>query len=177
MFRIGFGIVMFLEAMTLFRGSASAAGRTHMETYFTGAAGRIHFPYAAFGWLPTVPDWAMRGLGWGLAAGAILLALGLWHRVAAGIVLLCWGYLYAIESTRTYWMSYYYLELLVAFLMVWMPASSRYSIDALRSARSPEDRTVPYWCLVLLRGQLVITQFSTLAPPSSPTTGWSTSCR
>lgn len=158
-FRIGFGIVMFLEALTLFRGSASAAGRTHMETYFTGAAGRFHFPYAAFGWLPTVPDWAMAGLGWGLGFGAILLALGLWHRVAAGIVLLCWGYLYAIESTRTYWMSYYYLELLVAFLMVWMPASNRYSIDSLRSARSPEDRTVPYWCLVLLRGQLVITYF------------------
>ena len=159
LFRIGFGIVMFLEALTLFRGSASSGGRSHMETYFTGTAGRFHFPYAAFGWLPTLPDWAMEGLGWSLAAGAILLFLGLWHRLAAILVLVSWGYLYAIESTRTYWMSYYYLELLVAFLMVWMPASNRYSIDATRSLRPPGERTVPFWCIALLRGQLVITYF------------------
>ena len=69
---------------------------------------------------------------------------------SAILVFLSWGYLYALESTRTYWMSHYYLVLLVSFLMIWMPAARRYSIDARRAAvrfhappRLLEDVTPP----------------------------------
>src|SRR5207302_978359 len=65
-----------------------------------------------------------------LAVGGLMLCAGLFYRLAALIVFLSWGYLYAIESTRTYWMSYHYLELLVTFLLIWMPAANRYSLDA-----------------------------------------------
>jgi hypothetical protein len=126
-----------------------------------------------------------------------MMAVGLLYRMAAIIVFLSWGYLYAIESTSTYWMSYHYLELLVTFLMIWMPAARRLSLDAwiadylqkkgvtrLSSGSQPgrrperqassarrsngwarifananQSRTVPFWTLFLLRGQLVIAYF------------------
>lgn len=156
-FRIAVGFVMLMEAVTLFRPSASSGGRSHLETYYIGAAGRFHFPYSGFEWLPVLPDWGMRGVGWLLGVGAVLVMLGLFYRVGAVVVFVCWGYLYALESTRTYWMSYYYLELLVTFLMIWLPAANRYSVDALRLGGG--ERTVPRWALVLLQGQLVATYF------------------
>lgn len=71
-----------------------------------------------------------------------MLFAGLFYRLAALAVFLSWGYLYAIESTRTYWMSYHYLELLVTFLLIWMPAANRYSVG-LRICQYL--RTVCHW--------------------------------
>lgn len=158
-FRICVGVVMLLEAFTLFRPSASAGGRSHMEVYFTGNAARFHLPYAPFEALPILPDAGMTVVGWILGIGAVGLILGLWHRASAAAVFLSWGYLYAIESTRTYWMSYYYLELLTTFLLVWMPASRRLSIDARLQGQGETPGTVPAWCLVVFRAQLVVTYF------------------
>ncbi len=59
------------------------------------------------------------------------MALGFLYRLAAVLVFLSWGYLYGIERTRTYWMSYHYLELITTFLLIWMPAGNRFSVDAL----------------------------------------------
>lgn len=158
-FRIGFGLVMLLEAFTLFSPSASSGDRSHFEVYYSGGGARFHFPYPGFEWLPILPDSWMPLIGWGLGLGAVLVALGLWYRFAVVAVFLCWGYLYALESTRTYWMSYYYLELLVSFLLIWMPAARRYGIDAWRFRSKSEDVSVPAWTVWLLRGQLVVTYF------------------
>ena len=78
--------------------------------------------------------------------------------VAAGLVFLIWGYLYAIECTRTYRMSYYYLERLTTFLLIWMPAARVFSLDALLF-KDTRSETIPFWPVALLRGQLVTTYF------------------
>jgi vitamin K-dependent gamma-carboxylase len=157
--RIAVGLIMALEATSLCRPSVSTSGTIPLETYYTGADIKFHFPYAGFGWLPLLPAhwiYALVGL---LALAGVAMALGFYSRAAAAAVFLVWGYLYAVESTRTYWQSYYYLELLFTFLLIWMPAARRYSLDAWIARLRPTPRTVPYWTILLLRGQLVITYF------------------
>ena len=157
--RIAFGLVMALEARSLVRPSQITSGTIPLETYYTGADLQFHFPYEGFGWLPMLPVGAMHALVWVLGICGLLMAAGLFYRVAAAGVFLAWGYLFAVESTRTYWQSHYYIELLVAFLLVWMPAARRFSLDALRQGRGKGPNTVPFWTLALLRGQLVVMYF------------------
>jgi vitamin K-dependent gamma-carboxylase len=157
-FRIGVGFVMALEAFSLLRPSASTSGRVMVETYYTGPDVTFNLPYAWFEWLPFLRGPGMYAVVGVLGIAALMMAAGLFYRISATLVFLAWGYLYAIESTRTYWMSYYYLELLVTFLLICMPAANRYSLDAIRS-KGKRPSTVPNWTLLLLRGQLVITYF------------------
>ena len=157
-FRIAVGFIMALEAFSLLRPSASTSGRVMLETYYTGPDVTFNLPYAWFEWLPFLRGSGMYAVVAVLGIAAIMMAAGFLYRISAALVFLAWGYLYAIESTRTYWMSYYYLELLVTFLLIWMPAANRYSLDAYL-AKGKRPPTVPYWTLLLLRGQLVITYF------------------
>ncbi len=161
LFRIALGIVMSLEAWSLCRSNPAAisSGLSPMATYYTGPNIKFNFPYAAFEWLPVLPGPWMYALVGILAVAGITMALGLCYRLSAAMVFLAWGYFFAIESTRTYWQSHFYLELLLCFLMIWMPAARRYSLDAWLARAKTPPKTVPYWTLVLLRGQLVIAYF------------------
>jgi vitamin K-dependent gamma-carboxylase len=157
-FRIAVGVVMMLEAWSLLRPSASTNGRVMLETYYTGADVTCHFPYAWFEWLPVLPKDFFYGLATMLGVAAAFMAAGFLYRISAALVFLIWGYLYAIECTRTYWMSYYYLELLTTFLLVWMPAARNFSLDSILFKGGRSD-LIPFWPIALLRGQLVITYF------------------
>ncbi|HXT41974.1 MAG TPA: HTTM domain-containing protein [Candidatus Angelobacter sp.] len=158
-FRIAVGVVMTLEAISLCFPSASTFGKTPLEVFYTGPNVKFTFPYEGFQWLPMLPaQWIHVIVALQVVAG-MAMAAGLWYRASAVMVFLAWAYLYVVESTRTYWMSHHYLELLTTFLMIWMPAARRYSMDA-RLAKGPiPPKTVPYWALLLLRGQLVVSYF------------------
>ena len=157
-FRMAVGLVMLLEAVSLFLPSESSGGRSHLDVYYAGREVTFHLPYAGFGWLPLLPSPWIQGVGVLLGLGAVGLGLGFRYRVSALLTFLAWGYLYAVESTRTYWMSYYYLELLVLFLMPFLPAAARFSLDASKTVRTGTV-LIPFWPIWLLRAQLVITYF------------------
>lgn len=156
LFRIFVGIVMGLEAYSLFQPSASTGGKVPFEVYY--AASNIHFPYPGFAWLPFFSPAGMHVVAGLLALGALLVTVGFFYRVGAVLLFLSWGYFYAIESTRTYWMSYYYLELLTTFLLVWMPAARNYSINSVLK-KTKDQLEIPFWPIFLLRAQLFITYF------------------
>jgi len=96
-----------------------------------------------------------------MAVSGVMVALGLFYRVAAVTLFLTWSYLWVVESTRTYWQSHYYLEFLLTFLLTWLPAARTHSMDAWRARRrgAEEPATVPFWPIFLLRGQLLIAYF------------------
>src|SRR5579871_713797 len=54
-FRICTGLIMTLEAWSLCQPSASTGGAVPLQTFYTGADVRFHFPYAGFHWLPILP--------------------------------------------------------------------------------------------------------------------------
>jgi hypothetical protein len=157
-FRIAVGLVMLLESISLFLPSESSGGRSHLEVYYTGSEVTFPLPYEGFAWLPLLPSPGIEGIGVLLGLAAISLTLGYRHRLSATVAFLCWGYLYVVESTRTYWMSYYYLEALTLFLLIWMPAAARWSVDAVKAGTTVSG-LIPFWPLVLLRAQLVVTYF------------------
>ena len=158
-FRIALGLVMCLEAYSLGQPNVAAisSGLTPLQTYYSGAEIKFHFPYACFGWLPVLSPSGMNLLAVLQAVAGITVAIGFCYRAAIVTLFLAWGYFFAIESTRSYWQSHYYLELLVLFLMLWMPAAQRYSVDAWRRRGPPGS--IPFWPIALLRGQLVVAYF------------------
>ncbi len=162
-FRIALGLVMALEAWSLLRPDPAAIsmGTSPLATYYAGPDIQFHFPYEPFAWLPLLPPIGMYLLVGLLALAGICMALGLFYRVSAALVFLCWGYFFAVESTRSYWQSHYYIELLSCFLMVWMPGAACWSLDAWRkkAASGPASQAIPFWPVFLLRGQLVIAYF------------------
>jgi uncharacterized membrane protein YphA (DoxX/SURF4 family) len=157
--RVALGLVMALEAYSLCRPSAMMQGRIPLQSYFIGPDIQFHLPYEGFTWLPMLPAPWLYAVVAILALAGILMALGFCYRASAGMVFLTFGYLFTVESTRTYWQSYYYIELLFSFLLVWMPAARRYSIDAWLARGRNAPQTVPFWTIFLLRGQLVIAYF------------------
>ena len=155
---------------------------TPLEHYYTGADLRFHMPYEGLEWLPMLPAQWMYALVGILILAGVSMAAGLCYRVSSATVFLVWAYFFAVESTRTYWQSHYYIELLTTFLLVWMPAANRWSLDRLIQTRreraqsngndverevdrpaagrhEPMPGTVPFWTIFLLRGQLVIAYF------------------
>src|SRR5690606_10377996 len=54
-FRMAVGVVMALEAWSLFQSSESTGGEVMLETYYTGEGIRFHLPYGIFEWLPLLP--------------------------------------------------------------------------------------------------------------------------
>ena len=159
MFRIAVGLIMVLESISFFLPSESSAGRSHLEVYYSSAPGSLHFPYEAFSWLPMLPSPWIQSVCALMGLAAFGLALGLCYRLCSVVTFLCWGYLYAVECTRTYWMSYFYLELLALFLLLFMPAGARFSLDALRNRKPSADSSIPFWPLFILRAQLIVTYF------------------
>ena len=160
-FRVAVGLVMALEAYALCKPNLAAItmGATPLETYYTGSDIKFHFPYAGFEWLPLLPAQWIRALVAVQALAGVTMALGFCYRASAAAVFLTWAYLFVVESTRTYWQSHYYLETLLTFLMIWMPAARRFSIDAWLARRQNRPQTIPFWPVLLLRGQLVIAYF------------------
>lgn len=161
--RISMGLLMMLEAWSLCRPNPSAIsmGTSPIATYYAGSSFTFNFPYPGFEWLPLLPTHWMYALAGLQAMAGLSMALGFRSRTSSAIVFLTWAYFFVVESTRSYWQSHYYLELLFTFLLVWMPTGRRLSIDAwlARRRNQPGVRTVPFWTVFLLRGQLVIAYF------------------
>lgn len=163
MLRILMGLLMMLEAWALCRPNQASIsmGTSPIDTYYAGSKFHFHFPYPGFEWLPLFPtDWMYVLAGIQMLAG-LSMALGFRSRLSSAIVFLVWAYFFFVESTRSFWQSHYYIELLFSFLLIWMSTERRYSIDALiaRRRNRPWVRTVPFWTVFLLRGQLVIAYF------------------
>ena len=161
--RIGIGLIMILEAYSLWKPNHGSitAGLSQLETYFTGGDITFHFPFPLFSWLPLLsPAWIHATVIL-VAVSGLLVALGLFYRPAICTLFLSYGYLWAVESTRTYWQSYYYIEVLVVFFLTCMPAHHMFSLDAQRAKRKgrPLPQTIPFWPIFLLRAQLVIAYF------------------
>ncbi|MEZ6120764.1 MAG: HTTM domain-containing protein [Pirellulaceae bacterium] len=157
-FRICVGVLMALEGWSLLvPHDAAVTTGTPLQNYYTGNDIRFHWPFEGFEWLPLLSPTVIYALAILLCVAGISMALGLLYRVSSVLVFLIWGYLFAVESTRTYWQSHFYLELLTCFLLAWMPAANRFSLDAwLKRTRTS---SVPFWTLFVLRGQLVIAYF------------------
>jgi vitamin K-dependent gamma-carboxylase len=151
-FRIVFGVVM---CGGLLRTLASG-----WIPQFYGEP-KFFFTYAGFGWVEPWPVWGMYVHYGVLAVLALAIALGAWLRVSA--LLFTLGFAYAQLVDVTNYLNHHYLVVLLGGLLVVLPASAAWSIDAWRDPVLRRE-TVPAWSVWLVRFQVgVVYVFAGLA--------------
>lgn len=112
---------------------------------------KFHFSYYGFEWVRVLPPAAMYALFAGLVVVSLMVAAGLFYRVA--IVLFFVGSSYVQLLDVTNYLNHYYLVSLVSGLMALLPMNAAWSLDA---RLFPEKRraSVPAWAVYLLRFQI-----------------------
>ena len=141
-YRILFGSLLFLSTLRFMANG-------WLEIFY--AKPTFHFTYAGFGWVRVLPLSWMWALYAGIAASALLVALGLFYRVAIVAFFLLFAYAELTDVTN--YLNHYYLVILLSFLAAVFPLHGAWSLDAwFRPAL--RRQTVPAWMLYLLRFQV-----------------------
>lgn len=130
-FRILFGVILLFHTVHYWR---------FIEPVWL--APPIHFTYFGFGW---VQPWPGDGLYWhfglmGLAAACI--TLGVLYRLSTVLFFLAFSYVFLLEQAT--YLNHFYLVVLLAFLLCWLPAHHAWALDA-RKLPVTERGVVPRW--------------------------------
>ena len=159
--RIIFGAVMFYEALWFLGVTPNASnGVSAMEYWYTGEHVRWTFSLFSVEILQPLPASLMKGLFVVLAVGSALVSLGLAYRCAIVAVAATFTYVVLLESS--FYQNHFYLACLIAWMLVFLPANRRLSIDRLIHKRWRGEnlpRHVPFWSVFLLRAQLFLVYF------------------
>jgi hypothetical protein len=113
------------------------------------------FTYLYFDWVKPWPgDWMYVHFAV-LFVAAVLVAAGLYYRVAMGLTFLAYTYVFLLE--KSVYMNHYYLIALLCLLLTFMQPQRAFALDRHRFPDLPQ--TVPRWNVLLLRTQLFIVYF------------------
>ncbi len=146
-FRIGVGLAIAWDAWQIFDSGALRRGFV---------LPRHHFTWWLFGWVRP-----HHGIGAYLAflvmgIAGLMLAAGFRYRLAA---VLAWaGVTYTFLVDKALYLNHHYLAILIAFLLIFLPADAAWSVDA-RRRPGVAKQTIPAWPIYLLRFQVAIPYF------------------
>ena len=143
-FRIAFGLLMFVSLIRFWY-------RGWIESIYINP--KFHFSYSGFEWVKPLGNPGMYILFIVVIIAALLISLGLFYRIAAVIFFLGFTYIELIDVTT--YLNHYYFISLIAFLMIWLPANRRFSLDVYFKLVLPAD-TVAAWTIGIIRFQLAI---------------------
>ena len=134
MLRIVFGLLMFIDIVRYFHiGWVS-------EIY---AKPKFHFQYEWFWWLVPLPEDFMYLLFGILGISSILIALGLFYRLASTLFFLGYTYIFLLE--RTTYNNHYYLICLISFFLALAPLHKSWSLDVIRGSVQHTERFPAIW--------------------------------
>lgn len=143
-FRILFGALMMIGAIRfLYYGWVE---RLYLEPKF-------FFKFYGFEWVEVLSEQGMYMLLWTIIISALMLMLGLFYRLAAVVFFCSFTYLELIDATN--YLNHYYLVVLLALLMIFLPAHRQFSLDVLRKP-SLKVTKVPKWTIGILIVQLTM---------------------
>jgi hypothetical protein len=144
LFRIVFSAAMLWTAAELWAHDTIAAD--YLRPPF-------HFSYHGFSWVKPWPDSGMYVHVAALGVLAICVGVGFLYRLSATLLFLGFTYIFLLE--KALYLNHYYLMCLLCFVMIFLPAHRRLSID---SWLRPSLRTdfVPGWTLWLLRFHIAL---------------------
>lgn len=146
-FRIVFGLVVCWESWRYF-------SLGWIDAFFIDPP--FLFTYWPFHFVDPWPGWGMKAHFLVLGAAGILVALGMFYRVAASVLFVAMAYFFLLDKAN--YLNHIYLVCLLAFLMIFLPAHRMWSVDARRKPSLRAD-TAPAWTLWLLRFQLALPYF------------------
>ncbi|MCR9198358.1 MAG: HTTM domain-containing protein [Planctomycetaceae bacterium] len=131
-----------------------------VEYFYVSPA--FHFKYFGFEWVRVLPGNGMRWLFQALWVCAVLVATGTCYWISS--LLLAVGYTYVFLIDKSQYQNHYYLLMLTAWLLVFVPAQRVFSVDRWWASRRVGQKkgqgvTVPGWCLWLVRFQVALPYF------------------
>jgi hypothetical protein len=149
LFRVVWGVLM------------TQTGVMHVAQVDAFSAKLFHVTYTFFPFVrPWSEDWLLAAEAWGLIACGVAITLGVGFRWATLAYTLLYSHFFLIE--KLIYNNHYYLTILVGFLLALSRADACYSVAHWRARRrSPSQAlpSVPFWNLVLLRGQVCVLYF------------------
>lgn len=147
LFRIAFGVVLAGWAWNYL--STGRVTRLYIEPKF-------HFPYGGFEWVQPLPGSWMYAPFVLLLVLALLIAAGLFYRVAT--ILFAVGITYVFLLERTNYQNHYYLVCLVAWTLTLLPLNRLVAGDVWRGVVK-EQAFVSRWVLVILQFHIAVPYF------------------
>ncbi len=143
-FRAVFGFIMLWEVWRFFRYG-------WIERYYI--APDFHFTYYGFGWVAPWDGYGMYIHCAVLGVLSFMIMIGACYRLSMVLFFFFFTYIFLLDQTQ--YLNHFYFVILLAFLMIFLPAHRAYSVDAWLS---PEIRSqpVPAWSVWALRAQLEV---------------------
>jgi hypothetical protein len=116
----------------------------------------FYFSYMGFEWVCPLGNTGMHLLFGVMLLATILVAIGLFYRVAIVVFFLSFTYIELIDVTN--YLNHYYFISLMAFFMIWLPAACVFSVDARLKPRQKVTH-VQLWMVGIIRLQLGVVYF------------------
>ncbi|MEX0822502.1 MAG: HTTM domain-containing protein, partial [Rhodothermales bacterium] len=146
-FRALFGAVMLASIVRF--AAKGWIGELYVEpTYF--------FSYYGFEWVAAPGEAGMYALFLVMAVAAAGIMLGRHYRMAAVVFFLTFTYVELIDKTN--YLNHYYFVSIISFLLIWVPANRRFSLDVRKRPELKVD-TVPAWTVNIFKLQLGLVYF------------------
>lgn len=114
---------------------------------------KFFFKFYGFEWIKPLGETGMYLLLALIIASAFMIMVGLFYRLATIIFFSSFAYLELIDATN--YLNHYYLVVLLAFLLIFLPANRLFSIDVLLKPKLAFAK-VPAWTINILILQLTI---------------------
>ena len=143
-FRVLFGLLMF-------GGSVRFLWNGWVDRFFVRP--EFFFQYWGFSWVEVLSPDLMHAAFIGLALLSLLIALGLFYRVATVMFFLLFTYVELIDVTN--YLNHYYLVSLFSFLLMFTPLHRKWSLDA-KLWKSVREKSIPTSALWALRFQVAV---------------------
>jgi hypothetical protein len=155
--RVGFGAVMLYEALWFLGWLPGSVGDSNrIETLFVGEHVQWAFPYRDCPWARPLPEPLTTALFVLLGVASMLVIAGTLYRLAAITVFITFSFVNLMDASI--YLNHFYLECLVALLMIFVPANRRYSMRW-RANKGDDLHDVPWWTIGLFRAQMLFVYF------------------
>ncbi|MEQ1829327.1 MAG: HTTM domain-containing protein [Pirellula sp.] len=138
-FRIGIGVLFSWWAWDYL-----ASGRA----YSVYVEPKVHFSYRWFDWLQPLGHQGTVLIFVAVVLLGILVSAGIWYRLSATLLAICFSYLFLLEKTN--YQNHYYLMTLLAWWLPFLPLERNVAFDAKRNPKIA-SQMVPRWVLWILR--------------------------
>lgn len=133
-FRIALGLLLFASVVRFWANGWIEELYIKPEYFFSFYGFEFVRPLGAYTYLLFIV----------CGACALMVALGLFYRVAAAGLFLSFTYIELMDKST--YLNHYYFISMVCLLMIFIPAHVHFSVDAYRKPRLRTER-IPVWCL------------------------------
>jgi hypothetical protein len=146
-FRILFGLVMFFSVLrTLTLG----------WFYKFYIAPTYFFKLNGFDWLPTLSPSIIYLLISLLILSTVGIIFGAFYRISCTLFFFLFSYFELLDITH--YLNHYYLICLLSFILIFVPANRKYSVDVWLNPKIKVDE-VPYWTILWIKFQIALLYF------------------